>query len=93
MLKLVNWKEVEHNYRFIDDISSATGITPSEEEYDLRLTTTTPNGGKLVFMGTELIWYDNHKGEPKFCTRMHFRDETHPIRIKIYPCGDSVISE
>ncbi len=67
-------KEVEHNYRFIDDILSLTGCIPSEEDYQMRFKGVKNDKGELVYLGMELKW-----STPKFITGMHFRDASYPI--------------
>jgi hypothetical protein len=60
-------EEVEHNYRFIDDILSLTACIPPEEDYAMQYKSTRPKEGELVYLGMELKWLE-HKGTTKFIT-------------------------
>jgi hypothetical protein len=85
--------EVEHNFRFIDDILSLSGCVPTELEYGMQYKTTgEAASGRMVYLGMELIWED-YKGKSKFITGMHFRDAQYPIRIRRYPAEGSMITD
>jgi hypothetical protein len=66
-------EEVEHNYRYIDDILTLSGRIPSEEEYGMKYKSTKGKKGPTVYLGMEL-WWDASKGTPTFVTGMHFRE-------------------
>lgn len=85
--------EVEHNYRFIDDILSLSGCIPTEEQYAMKYKTTGKGtDGKLVYLGMELEW--KGEGEKRiFRTGMHWRDGLYPITIRRYPNKDTVVSD
>jgi hypothetical protein len=85
-------KDVEHNYRFIDDILTLTGCIPSEEEYKMEYKVTRNKEGDFVFLGMELKW-ECRRGTARFVTGMHFRDSSYPIRIRRYPAEGSMITE
>jgi hypothetical protein len=85
--------EMEHNYRFIDDILSLTGYIPTEQEYGMQYKTTgKATSGKMVYLGMEMVW-EEYKGKVKFVTGMHFRDAEYPIRIRRYPAQGSMITD
>jgi len=85
-------KEVEHNYRFIDDIETLTGCIPTEEEYGMQYKSTRKNVGEIVFLGMEQRWVEMKTGI-KFITGMHFRDAEYPIRIRRYPGQGSMVTD
>ncbi|EPS58167.1 hypothetical protein M569_16649, partial [Genlisea aurea] len=85
--------EMEHNYRFIDDILTLSGCVPTEEEYRMGYKTTgRATTGRMVYLGMELIW-EEFKGRLKFITGMHFRDAQYPIRIRRYPAEGSMVTD
>ena len=86
-------KEVEHNYRYVDDMFTLTGSIPSEEEYQLKrkVKRTVDNDGHLVFIGADLWWEEDEVGKIGFSTGVHFREGSYPITIKRYPVRESVI--
>ena len=85
-------KEVEHNYRFIDDINTLTGCIPTEEQYGMQYKNTRQQEGSLVFLGMELEWrLTNDK--VTFVTGMHFRDAMYPIKIRRYPANGSMVTD
>ena len=48
-------EQVEHNYRFVDDMFSLIGVVPGEEAYKLkRRVRRAADGGHLVFLGADL---------------------------------------
>ena len=84
--------DVEHNYRFIDDILSLTGCIPSAEQYGMRYKQTKPKEGELVYLGMVLLWVASGN-TTKFITGMHFRDAVYPITIRRYPGAGSMITD
>ena len=84
--------DVEHNYRFIDDILSLSGCIPSEEQYGMQYKQTQPSGGELVYLGMVLRWVPT-SSTLKFITGMHFRDAIYPIAIRRYPGSGSMITD
>jgi hypothetical protein len=85
-------EEVEHNYRYIDDILTLSGRIPSEEAYGMRYKSTKPKQGPVVYLGMELIW-GSWKGRPTFVTGMHFREAAYPIQIRRYPAEGSMVTD
>ena len=85
-------KEVEHNYRFIDDIETLTGCIPTEEQYGMQYKSTRLKEGELVFLGMEQKWQET-RTETKYITGMHFRDATYPIKIRRYPGEGSMVTD
>jgi hypothetical protein len=85
-------EEVEHNYRYIDDILTLSGRIPSEEEYGMKYKSTKGKKGPTVYLGMEL-WWDASKGTPTFVTGMHFRESSYPIRIRRYPAEGSMVTD
>ena len=85
-------EQVEHNYRFVDDMFSLTGVVPGEEAYKLKRTVRrAADGGHLVFLGADLWWREDEKGRIKFETGVHWREKDYPIKIRRYPVRDSMI--
>ena len=86
-------EEVEHNYRYVDDMFNLTGSVPSEEEYQLKrkVKRAVDNDGHLVFIGADLLWEEDEEGKTRFSTGVHFRDGSYPITIRRYPVRQSVI--
>ena len=85
-------KDVEHNYRFIDDIETLTGSIPTEEQYGMRYKSTRVREGEIVYLGMEQKWVVTKNGV-KFITGMHFRDATYPIKIRRYPGEGSMVTD
>ena len=85
-------EEVEHTYRFIDDILTMSGCIPSEEAYGMKYKTTRQRLGHLVYLGMEMDWYTTTNGVA-FSTGMHFRDATYPIEIRRYPANGSMVTD
>ena len=82
---------MEHNYRFVDDMFSLTGVVPGEEAYKLKRTVRrAADGGHLVFLGADLWWREDEKGRIKFETGVHWREKDYPIKIRRYPVRDSM---
>ena len=48
--------------------------------------------GELVYLGMEQKWVETQNGV-KFITGMHFRDATHPIKIRRYPGDGSMVTD
>jgi hypothetical protein len=84
--------EVEHNYRFIDDILTLTGYIPTEEAYGMKYKSTRQSAGHLIYLGMELDWEAAKRGI-HFTTGMHFRDATYPIEIRRYPANGSMVTD
>ena len=87
-----NPMELEHNYRFIDDILTLSGCIPPEELYAMRYKNTRTKEGELVYLGMELKWVNGRNGT-KFITGMHFRDASYPIKIRRYPGAGSMVTD
>ena len=85
-------EEVEHNYRFIDDILTLTGCIPTEEAYGMKYKSTKQSVGHLVYLGMELDW-EAAKSGTSFTTGMHFRDATYPIEIRRYLANRSMVTD
>ena len=85
-------RDVEHNYRFIDDILTLSGCIPTEQEYQMEYKETRVKEGDLIYLGMELKWQPCKSGT-KFTTGMHFRDATYPIKIRRYPAEGSMITD
>jgi hypothetical protein len=86
-------KDVEHNYRFVDDIHTLTGCIPTEEQYGMKYKDTRQQVGLLVFLGMELEWRLSADKKVTFTTGMHFRDGLYPIRIRRYPANGSMVTD
>ena len=86
-------EEVEHNYRYVDDMFTLTGSIPSQEEYQLKrkVKRAVDNDGHLVFIGADMWWEEDEEGKIRFSTRVNFREESYPITIRRYPMRESVI--
>jgi hypothetical protein len=84
--------DVEHNYRYIDDIQTLTGCIPTEKQYGMQYKDTRPKEGELVYLGMEQKWLDAKDGV-KYITGMHFRDATYPIKIRRYPGSGSMVTD
>ena len=84
--------EVEHNYRFIDDILTLTGCIPEMEQYGMQYKSTRSKEGELVFLGMEQKWVTG-KTDTKYITGMHFRDASYPIKIRRYPGEGSMVTD
>jgi hypothetical protein len=85
-------EEVEHTYRFIDDIETLTGCIPTEEQYGMKYKSTRSKVGELVFLGMEQKWKVTKRGIT-FTTGMHFRDASYPIQIRRYPAEGSMVTD
>ena len=85
-------EDVEHNYRFIDDILTLTGCIPSEEAYGMKYKSTRQKTGHLIYLGMEMDWEDTKRGKA-FTTGMHFRDASYPIQIRRYPANGSMVTD
>ena len=87
-------EEVQHNYRFVDDMFSLTGCVPPTVEYKMeRKVEKAKEKGHLVFLGADLWWEkgEQDEGVSHFSTGVHFRDSDYPIRIRRYPQKESMI--
>ena len=84
-------EEVEHNYRYVDDIFSLLACIPSQEEYGMEYKVGS-QGMEGSFVGMELMWEKTRKGTT-FQTDMYFRDNNCPIRIRRYPANGSMVTD
>ena len=86
-------EEVEHNYRYVDDMFTLTGSVSSEEEYQLKrkVKRAVDNDGHLVFIGADLLWEEDEEGKTKFSTGVCFKEGSYIITITRYPVRESVI--
>ena len=86
-------EEVEHNYRYVDDIFSLLACIPSQEEYGMEYKVGSKGmEGTIPFVGMELMWEKTRKGT-NFKTGMYFRDNNYPIRIRRYPANGSMVTD
>ena len=85
-------QQVEHNYRYVDDMFSLIGVVPGEKAYQPKRTVRRAvDGGHLVFLGADLWWREDEKGSITFETGVHWREKDYPIKIRRYPVRDSMI--
>ena len=85
-------EQVEHHYRFVDDMFSLIGVVPGEDTYKLKRTVRRAvDGGHLVFFGANLWWEEHQKGNITFETGVHKREKDYPIKMRRYPLRDSMI--
>ena len=76
-------EEVEHNYRFLDDILTLSGCIPSPEQYGMQYKDTKSRERNFIYLGMELSWVP-WGNSVKFITGMHFREaafECTPDRV------------
>ena len=76
-------EQVEHHYRFVDDMFSLIGVVPGEDTYKLKRTVRRAvDGGHLVFFGANLWWEEHQKGNITFETGVHWREKDYPINMR-----------
>ena len=86
-------EEVEHNYRFIDDILTLSGKIPSEEAYGMQYRSTRKSLGVAEYLGMKIVWNPETRGKVRVTTELLQREAAYPIRILRYPAKDTTCSE